>query len=90
MKCVGSSSWLLGACQDGAREFVGRRPRLTERLSRVAEKLARVGKVLKWICIEKIARNTLGDRRRKTVRLPQGMPEVAGLRECGRTLGGHV
>ncbi|RZS22469.1 hypothetical protein BHM03_00055265 [Ensete ventricosum] len=30
----------LGACQDGAREFVGRRPRLAGRLSRVAERLA--------------------------------------------------
>ncbi|RWW81685.1 hypothetical protein BHE74_00009890 [Ensete ventricosum] len=45
-ECVGSSPRVLGACQDGAMEFAGRRPRLAGRLSGVAEGLLRVGKVL--------------------------------------------
>ncbi|RZR83591.1 hypothetical protein BHM03_00010213 [Ensete ventricosum] len=39
LECVGSSPRVLGVCQDGAREFAGRRPRLTRRLSGVAERL---------------------------------------------------
>ncbi|RWW45240.1 hypothetical protein BHE74_00048936 [Ensete ventricosum] len=39
-ECVESSPRVSGVCQDGAREFVRRRPRLTEKLSGVAEKLA--------------------------------------------------
>ncbi|RWW44310.1 hypothetical protein BHE74_00049942 [Ensete ventricosum] len=39
-ECVGSSSRVLGVCQDGAREFAKRRSRLIGRLSGVAEKLA--------------------------------------------------
>ncbi|RRT75626.1 hypothetical protein B296_00006349 [Ensete ventricosum] len=39
-ECIGSSPRVSGACQDGAREFTRRRPRLAERLSGVAEKLA--------------------------------------------------
>ncbi|RRT49470.1 hypothetical protein B296_00011630 [Ensete ventricosum] len=39
LECVGSSPRVSGACQDGTREFAGRRSRLTGRLSRVAEKL---------------------------------------------------
>ncbi|RWW56573.1 hypothetical protein BHE74_00036698 [Ensete ventricosum] len=38
-ECVGSSSSVSGVCQDSAREFVKRIPRLAERLSGVAEKL---------------------------------------------------
>ncbi|RRT51747.1 hypothetical protein B296_00050922 [Ensete ventricosum] len=38
-KCVGSSPRVSGVCQDSAREFARRRPRLTGRLSRVAERL---------------------------------------------------
>ncbi|RRT67159.1 hypothetical protein B296_00019931 [Ensete ventricosum] len=40
-ECVGSSPKVLGACQDSTRKFAGRRSRLAERLSEVAEKLAR-------------------------------------------------
>ncbi|RWV89224.1 hypothetical protein BHE74_00052089 [Ensete ventricosum] len=40
LECVGSSSRVSEACQDGVMEFAERRPRLTRRLSRVAEKLA--------------------------------------------------
>ncbi|RWW02418.1 hypothetical protein GW17_00034495 [Ensete ventricosum] len=40
LECVRSSSRVSGACQDGVREFVRRRPRLVGRLSRVAERLA--------------------------------------------------
>ncbi|RWV79810.1 hypothetical protein GW17_00059002 [Ensete ventricosum] len=63
-ECVGSSPRVSGVCQDGAREFAGRRPRLARRLSGVADKLAG--------SIGKIARNTLGDRQRKTMRLIVG------------------
>ncbi|RWW63668.1 hypothetical protein BHE74_00029138, partial [Ensete ventricosum] len=38
--CVGSSLRVSKVCQDSIREFARRRPRLTERLSGVAEKLA--------------------------------------------------
>ncbi|RWW08047.1 hypothetical protein BHE74_00047215 [Ensete ventricosum] len=90
LECVGSLPRVSGACQDGAREFAGRRPRLTGRLSGVAERL--VGswegfQVDLFIPIdftegiEKIARNTLGDRRRRTVRLAARNAEVVGLRE---------
>ncbi|RWW82053.1 hypothetical protein BHE74_00009507 [Ensete ventricosum] len=39
LECAGSLHRVLGACQDGVREFAGRRPRLAGRLSGVAEKL---------------------------------------------------
>ncbi|RRT55344.1 hypothetical protein B296_00048512 [Ensete ventricosum] len=38
-ECVRSSPRVSGACQDSVGEFARRRPRLVERLSRVAEKL---------------------------------------------------
>ncbi|RWW76326.1 hypothetical protein BHE74_00015589 [Ensete ventricosum] len=38
-ECIGSSSRVSRAYQDGVREFARRRPRLTERLPTVAEKL---------------------------------------------------
>ncbi|RWV85144.1 hypothetical protein GW17_00053087 [Ensete ventricosum] len=67
-----------------------------QKIVRVAEKLAGVRKVLKFgRCsgsssgvhqdftegIEKIARNTLGDRQKKTVRLVTRMVEAVGLAE---------
>ncbi|RWW74121.1 hypothetical protein BHE74_00017951 [Ensete ventricosum] len=39
LECVRSLPRVSGVYQDGAREFVGRRSRLTRRLSRVAEML---------------------------------------------------
>ncbi|RRT61287.1 hypothetical protein B296_00014385 [Ensete ventricosum] len=39
-ECVRSSPRVSGVCQDSAREFIGRRPRLVGRLSGVAEMLA--------------------------------------------------
>ncbi|RWW48929.1 hypothetical protein BHE74_00044963 [Ensete ventricosum] len=41
LECIGSSPRVSGVCQDGAREFTGRRPGLTGRLSGKAEKLVR-------------------------------------------------
>ncbi|RZS15254.1 hypothetical protein BHM03_00047067 [Ensete ventricosum] len=38
-ECVGSSPRVSGVCQDSAREFARRRPRLARRLSGVSEKL---------------------------------------------------
>ncbi|RWW44186.1 hypothetical protein BHE74_00050077 [Ensete ventricosum] len=75
LECVESSPRVSGPCQDDAREFIGRRPRLVEILSGVAERLAR--------SIRKIARNTLGDRQKKTVRLAVGNAggcQIAGVR----------
>ncbi|RWW71574.1 hypothetical protein BHE74_00020674 [Ensete ventricosum] len=40
LECVGSWLKVSGVCQDGAKEFAGRRPRLTGKLSRIAEMLA--------------------------------------------------
>ncbi|RWV96542.1 hypothetical protein GW17_00040728 [Ensete ventricosum] len=40
LECVGSSPKVSGACHDDTREFAGRRSRLAERLSGIAEKLA--------------------------------------------------
>ncbi|RWV78704.1 hypothetical protein GW17_00060278 [Ensete ventricosum] len=94
-ECVGSSLRVSGVCQDGAREFAGRRPRLTGRLSGVAEKLVGSWEGLevdvsgqgldnaegaRWEFarrfvegIEKLTRNTPGDRRRKIMRLVIGL-----------------
>ncbi|RWW78480.1 hypothetical protein BHE74_00013300 [Ensete ventricosum] len=41
LECVMSLAKVSGACWDGTREFVGRRPRLFGRLSRVVEKIVR-------------------------------------------------
>ncbi|RRT34130.1 hypothetical protein B296_00039695 [Ensete ventricosum] len=59
---------ILGACQDGVRKFARRRPRLVERLSRVAEKLVGMGFRLEFARrfaegIGKLDRNTSGDHR---------------------------
>ncbi|RWW55670.1 hypothetical protein BHE74_00037673 [Ensete ventricosum] len=78
LECVGSSPRVSGVCQDGAREFAGRKPRPTGRLSGVVERLVR-----SWEGIGKIARNTSGDRRRRTVRLATwnaGSCRIAGVR----------
>ncbi|RZS25694.1 hypothetical protein BHM03_00058934 [Ensete ventricosum] len=72
-ECIGSLSRVSGAYQNGAREFARRKLRL----SRVAEKL--VGS------IRKIARNTSGDRWRKTVILVAG--EAGGCRFAGFPVG---
>ncbi|RWW41013.1 hypothetical protein BHE74_00053554 [Ensete ventricosum] len=39
LECIGSLSRVSRACQNGAREFAERRPRLIGRLSGVAERL---------------------------------------------------
>ncbi|RWW55069.1 hypothetical protein BHE74_00038313 [Ensete ventricosum] len=90
LECVGSSPRVSGVCQDGAREFAGRRSRLVRRLSGVADRLAGSWEGLEvdvfGRCDEsspgvrqdfiegigKIARNMLGDRQRKTMRLTVG------------------
>ncbi|RWW09610.1 hypothetical protein GW17_00026892 [Ensete ventricosum] len=69
-ECVESSPRISGACQDDARKFARRRPRLAGRLS---------GDLAEGI--GKIVRNTPGDRRRKTVRLAAG--EAEGCRFAG-------
>ncbi|RWW46705.1 hypothetical protein BHE74_00047350, partial [Ensete ventricosum] len=83
-ECVGSSPRISGVCQDGAREFARRRPRLAGRLSGVAEKLA--GRLTMTGATERFAEgigkltvNTSGDRRKKTGRLAARMSEAAGL-----------
>ncbi|RWW10908.1 hypothetical protein BHE74_00046159 [Ensete ventricosum] len=72
LECVGSLPRVSGACQDSAREFAERRPRLARRLS---------GDFAEGI--KKITRNTLGDHRRKIVRLTVGNAggcRIAGVR----------
>ncbi|RWW42081.1 hypothetical protein BHE74_00052396, partial [Ensete ventricosum] len=61
------------ACQDGTREFARRRPRLTERLSRIAEKA----------CREYRARfgrsdDAVGSRRKLARRFAEGIGKLAG------------
>ncbi|RWW69266.1 hypothetical protein BHE74_00023147 [Ensete ventricosum] len=72
-ECIGSSPRVSRVYHNGTKEFVGRRPRLTGRLSRVAERLGGSWEGLEVDVfaegIGKLARNTLGDHRRKTVRL---------------------
>ncbi|RZS27234.1 hypothetical protein BHM03_00060674 [Ensete ventricosum] len=41
LECVRSLPRVLGACQNGGKEFAGRRLRLARRLSGVVEKLVR-------------------------------------------------
>ncbi|RZS03483.1 hypothetical protein BHM03_00033668, partial [Ensete ventricosum] len=85
LEYIGSSSRASGVCQDGTREFAGRRPILVGRFSGVAEKLSRssdndVGARREFAGgIRKLAGNTSGDHRRKTVRLTVRMPEAVGL-----------
>ncbi|RWW46720.1 hypothetical protein BHE74_00047334, partial [Ensete ventricosum] len=80
----------MGACQDGTREFVGRRPRLARRLLGVAERLAEsweddaVGPHREFTRrfakgIMKLAGNTMGDRRKKTGRFTVRISEAAEL-----------
>ncbi|RRT64857.1 hypothetical protein B296_00028433 [Ensete ventricosum] len=75
---VRSSPRVSGACQDDTREFARRRPRLTGRLSGVAEKFAGRDSL-------KGLGSSLGTRREitreKTRRLAVSMSEVTGLAE---------
>ncbi|RWV86666.1 hypothetical protein GW17_00051411 [Ensete ventricosum] len=90
-ECVGSLLRVSRACQNDTRGFARRRLRLAGRLSGVAEKLAESwdGLVMDVLAIMidftegigKIARNTSGDRRRKTMRLAVG--EAKGCRFAG-------
>ncbi|RWV81582.1 hypothetical protein GW17_00056979 [Ensete ventricosum] len=101
LECVGSLPRVSGACQDGAREFAERRPRLAERLSGVTENLTESWEGLDDAMrahrefdegIGKIARNTLGDRKRKTVILAVGNAigyQIAGVRSLIK-FGCHV
>ncbi|RZR90884.1 hypothetical protein BHM03_00018897 [Ensete ventricosum] len=83
LEYIGSSPRVSGVYQDGAREFAGRRPRLVERLSGVAKKLAgssndEVGAHREFAeGIGKLARNMPRDHRRKTVRLTARMAKAA-------------
>ncbi|RWV85867.1 hypothetical protein GW17_00052303 [Ensete ventricosum] len=87
LECIGRSLNVSRACQDGAREFVGRKLRLVGRLSGVAERLAEndvVGPHWKFARrfiegIGKLAGNTLKYRQKKTKRLITRMPEAVGL-----------
>ncbi|RWW38327.1 hypothetical protein BHE74_00056448 [Ensete ventricosum] len=89
LECVRSSPRVLGACKDGAREFAGRRLRLTERLSgdwTIWWELSGSSLGLRQDFTEgigKIARNTSGDRQRKTIRLVVGSAggcQITGVR----------
>ncbi|RZS24989.1 hypothetical protein BHM03_00058139 [Ensete ventricosum] len=64
LECVESSSRASGAYQDGTREFAGRRPRVTERLLGVAERLARSweDEANVWLQGQKSAPDEINDR----------------------------
>ncbi|RWW87208.1 hypothetical protein BHE74_00003981 [Ensete ventricosum] len=85
LECVGSSLRVSGACQDGAREFAGRRRRLVGRLSGVAERLVGMGP--RWEFARRSAegnKSSLGTRRvspeedRKTYRKNVGSYRISG------------
>ncbi|RWW11030.1 hypothetical protein GW17_00025389 [Ensete ventricosum] len=85
-ECIGSSLRVSGVCQDGAREFARRRPRLVRRLLRVVKKLTGSydGLVMDFARrftegIGKLARNMSGDCRKKTIGLTARIPEATGL-----------
>ncbi|RZR85891.1 hypothetical protein BHM03_00012961 [Ensete ventricosum] len=97
LECIRSSPRVSRACQDGAMEFAGRRPRLIEKLSGIAEKL--VGSwegfqldLLVMIIIvvsivegiRKLVGNTPGDFQKKIGRFIVRMSEATGL--AGRRL----
>ncbi|RZS23931.1 hypothetical protein BHM03_00056929 [Ensete ventricosum] len=75
---VGSLLRVSRASLDGAREFAKRRLRLAGRLLGVAERFTR-RRFAEGI--GKLARNTSGDRRRKTGDSLLEIPKVAGMRE---------
>ncbi|RRT45569.1 hypothetical protein B296_00021450 [Ensete ventricosum] len=87
LECVGSLSRVSGSCQDGAREFVSRRPKLSGRLLGAAEKLAESWEARREFTRTslKVSRRSLGTRREIVGGRPsdsqQGMPGVTGLRE---------
>ncbi|RRT64967.1 hypothetical protein B296_00021408 [Ensete ventricosum] len=78
-ECVKSLSRVSGACQDDAREFASRRPRLAGRLLRVAEKL--IGR-LTMIGAMKLQRD---DGPRSSLGIKSSSDDAVGSRhECAR------
>ncbi|RWV91485.1 hypothetical protein GW17_00046227 [Ensete ventricosum] len=76
LECVRSSSRVSEACQDGTMEFAGRRPRLTGRLSRVAEKLAG-----SWEGIGSGLNYAVGPRQEFTRRFAEGIGKLVGTHQ---------
>ncbi|RZS20886.1 hypothetical protein BHM03_00053456 [Ensete ventricosum] len=86
LECIGSSPKVSGACQDGIREFVGRRPRLAGRLSGVAKRLAGMRAHREFArTSSNVSGKSLETRREiiggRSPDSPQGMSEVAKLWE---------
>ncbi|RWV82446.1 hypothetical protein GW17_00056055 [Ensete ventricosum] len=77
-ECVGSSPRVSGVFQDGAREFAKRRPKITERLSRVAEKLAGNDEPRYSLGIRPSSDDAVGSRRKFARRFAEGIGKLAG------------
>ncbi|RRT76809.1 hypothetical protein B296_00029641 [Ensete ventricosum] len=76
-ECVRSSPRVSGVCQDGARKFSRRRPRLTRRLLRVAEKLIGSWEGLEWMRIGPSSDDAMGPRREFARRFAEGIRKLA-------------
>ncbi|RRT47833.1 hypothetical protein B296_00008520 [Ensete ventricosum] len=78
-ECVGSLPRVSGVYQDGAKEFAKRRPRLTGRLSDVAEKFVRndaVGSRRSSLGdLSKGSRSSLGTHQKITGKRPEDSPQ---------------
>ncbi|RRT34943.1 hypothetical protein B296_00054851 [Ensete ventricosum] len=75
-----------GACQDGTKEFARRRPRLTGRLSGVAEKIVGTSassqvRTMRW----DLAGSSLGDSQKELRRSLRTRREIAGKKTGGHT-----
>ncbi|RWW61159.1 hypothetical protein BHE74_00031807 [Ensete ventricosum] len=84
-ECVGSSPRVSGVCQDGAKEFAKRRPRLTGRLSGVAEKLVESRNGLTMVGSKKLqlddgpsSDDAVGSRRKFARRFTEGTGSSLG------------
>ncbi|RRT60002.1 hypothetical protein B296_00004019 [Ensete ventricosum] len=80
-ECVGSSSWVSGVCQDSAREFARRRPRLAERLSGVVEKIAGNNGPRSSLGIGPSLDDAVGFRREFARRFTEGIEKLLGTRQ---------
>ncbi|RWW58447.1 hypothetical protein BHE74_00034689 [Ensete ventricosum] len=80
LECVGSSSRVSGTCQDGTREFIEKRPRLTRRLLGVAKRLAGSWKddgLRSSLGIGSSSDDTVGPRQAFAGRFAEGIGKLA-------------
>ncbi|RWV92103.1 hypothetical protein GW17_00045561 [Ensete ventricosum] len=77
-ECVGSSPRVSGVCQDSAREFARRRPRLARRLSGVSEKLVGNDGLRSSLGIGPGLDDAMRPRREFARRFAKGIGKLAG------------